>query len=184
MKFGYARVSTSGQTTRLQLDALERAGCERIFQEHASAWADRPELDVLLGQLRPGDQLIVWRLDRLGRSMGQLRDLVLTLGERGVDVASLQEHLDTTSPGGMLIFHVLAALAEFERELIRERTRAGLEAARARGRQGGRPKVYDATAAAVARQMYDSRQFPISAIAHQLGVGRTTVYRMLAATEV
>jgi DNA invertase Pin-like site-specific DNA recombinase len=139
---GYARVSTTDQQPHLQVDALERAGCYRVFTETASgARTDRPSLEQLLDQLRPGDTLVVWKLDRLGRSLRHLVDTVTGLAEHGIGFRSLQESIDTTTPGGKLVFHVFAALAEFERDLIRERTSAGLAAARARGRHGGRPSV-------------------------------------------
>ena len=142
---GYARVSTTDQQPQLQVDALQRAGCYRVFTETASgARADRPVLEQLLDQLRPGDTLVVWKLDRLGRSLRHLVDTVTGLAERGIGFRSLQEAIDTTTPGGKLVFHVFAALAEFERDLIRERTAAGLAAARARGRHGGRPSVMTA----------------------------------------
>ena len=143
---GYARVSTAGQQPQLQVDALDRAGCYRVFTETASgARTDRPTLEQVLDQLRPGDTLVAWKLDRLGRSLRHLVDTVTSLAERGVGFRSLQEAIDTTTPGGKLVFHVFAALAEFERDLIRERTAAGLAAARARGRHGGRPAVLTAT---------------------------------------
>ena len=126
---GYARVSTTDQHLHVQLDALERAGCYRVFTETASgARADRPVLEQVLDQLRPGDTLVVWKLDRLGRSLRHLVDTVTWLAERGIGFRSLQEAIDTTTPGGKLVFHVFAALAEFERDLIRERTAAGLTA--------------------------------------------------------
>lgn len=133
--FGYARVSTGDQDARLQHDALTAAGCYRIFTDTASGSLEsRPELDKLLDQLRPGDTLVVWRLDRLGRSIRHLIDQLAGLQERGVEFRSLQENIDTSSSGGRLIFHIFASLAEFERDLIRERTNAGLEAAPAAGR--------------------------------------------------
>jgi DNA invertase Pin-like site-specific DNA recombinase len=139
---GYARVSTTDQQPQLQVDALTGAGCYRVFTETASgARADRPVLEQVLDQLRPGDTLVVWKLDRLGRSLRHLVDTVTGLAERGIGFRSLQEAIDTTTPGGKLVFHVFAALAEFERDLIRERTSAGLAAARVRGRHGGRPSV-------------------------------------------
>nr|WP_297500901.1 recombinase family protein [Ferrovum sp.] len=139
MRVGYARVSTQDQHPELQLDALVAAGCEQIFQEKASGKnKDRPELDTCLKVLRQGDTLVVWRLDRLGRSLRDLVEIVHTLEARGVCFQSLTESIDTTNAGGKLVFHVFAALAEFERNLIRERTIAGLAAARARGRMGGR----------------------------------------------
>src|SRR5690625_2474449 len=137
---GYARVSTGDQDARLQHDALPGAGCYRILPDPASgALQSRPELDKLLDQLRPGDTLVVWRLDRLGRSIRHLIDQLSELQDRGIEFRSLQENIDTTSPGGRLVFHIFASLAEFERDIITERTNAGLAAARARGRVGGRP---------------------------------------------
>ena len=139
---GYARVSTGDQHPDLQVDALEAAGCYRVFVDTASgALAARPALDQLLDQLRPGDTLVVWKLDRLGRSLRHLVDTIAGLADRGVGFRSLQEQVDTTTSGGKLVFHIFAALAEFERDLVRERTSAGLAAARARGRTGGRPAV-------------------------------------------
>ena len=152
---GYARVSTTDQHPHLQVDALQRAGCYRVFTETASgARTDRPTLEQLLDQLRPGDTLVVWKLDRLGRSLRHLVDTVTGLADRGIGFRSLQEAIDTTTPGGKLVFHVFAALAEFERDLIRERTSAGLAAARARGRHGGRPSVMTAHKLQVAQEMY------------------------------
>jgi DNA invertase Pin-like site-specific DNA recombinase len=157
---GYARVSTTDQQPQLQVDALTAAGCYRVFTETASgARPDRPTLAQLLDQLRPGDTLVVWKLDRLGRSLRHLVDSVTGLAERGIGFRSLQEAIDTTTPGGKLVFHVFAALAEFERDLIRERTSAGLAAARARGRQGGRPSVMTAHKLKVARDMHGSGQY-------------------------
>ena len=144
MIYGYARVSTNDQTTDLQRDALERAGCDRILTDVASgARARRPELDHMLDLLREGDTVVVWKLDRLGRSMRNLVDLMATFDERGVRFRSLTESMDTSTPGGTLVFNIFGSLAQFERDLIRERTRAGLEAARARGRKGGRPAKLD-----------------------------------------
>ena len=177
---GYVRVSTGDQDAALQLDALEREGCIRIFSDTASgARAERPELSRLFDQLRSGDTLVVWRLDRLGRSLGHLIETVAQLDERGVGFKSLQESMDTTTPGGRLVFHVFGALAEFERDLIRERTRAGLKAARARGRRGGRPSVMSAEKVEVARRMYESREYTVAAIAATLGVSRASIYRHL-----
>ncbi|MEO8801795.1 MAG: recombinase family protein [Rudaea sp.] len=139
MRVGYARVSTQDQNPELQTDALLAAGCEQVFQEKASGRnRERGELDVCLRMLRKGDVLLVWRLDRLGRSLKDLVEIVHVLQERGIGFQSLSENIDTTSAGGRLIFHLFGALAEFERNLIRERTVAGLAAARARGRRGGR----------------------------------------------
>jgi DNA invertase Pin-like site-specific DNA recombinase len=142
MLIGYARVSTQDQSPALQLDALRAAGCNRIFEEKASgAQRDRPELKAALDYIRDGDVLAVWKLDRLARSLGQLIDTVDSLKERGIGFRSLTEQIDTTTPAGKLTFHIFGAMAEFERSIIRERTRAGLDAARARGRMGGRPRA-------------------------------------------
>jgi DNA invertase Pin-like site-specific DNA recombinase len=163
---GYARVSTSDQQPQLQVDALTAAGCYRVFTETASgARTDRPTLEQLLDQLRPGDTLVVWKLDRLGRSLRHLVDIITSLADRGIGFRSLQEAIDTTTPGGKLVFHVFAALAEFECDLIRERTAAGLSAARARGRQGGRPSVLSGHKLQVAQKMYRSGQYTVAAIA-------------------
>src|SRR5215213_4756422 len=142
MQIGYARVSTDDQTLDLQLDALTKAGCARIFRDTVSgATAERRGLREALDHLRAGDTLVVWRLDRLGRSLRHLIDTMTTLEQRGVGFRSLTEAIDTTTSGGKLIFHIFGALAEFERDLIRERTHAGLTAARARGRLFGRPRA-------------------------------------------
>jgi DNA invertase Pin-like site-specific DNA recombinase len=177
---GYARVSTLEQEATLQLDALEAAKFERTYTDRASgALADRPELARALEHLREGDTLVVWRLDRLGRSLRHLVETVGALEERGVGFRSLTESIDTTTPGGRLVFHVFAALAKFERDLIRERTHAGLTAARARGRRGGRRPVMSAEKLAVAQAMYDSREHTTAKIAEVLGVSRATLYRHL-----
>src|SRR5215217_4855322 len=175
---GYARVSTTDQHPQLQVDALERAGCYRVFTETASGTrSDRPTLVQVLDQLRPGDTLVVWKLDRLGRSLRHLVDTVTGLAERGIGFRSLQEAIDTTTPGGKLVFHVFAALAEFERDLICERTSAGLAAARARGRHGGRPPVLQGHKLEVARELYASGQYTVAQIATTLGVSRASIYR-------
>jgi DNA invertase Pin-like site-specific DNA recombinase len=181
MDIGYARISTGEQTLDLQLDALTAAGCGKVYTETASgAKAERPVLEDVLGYLRLGDTLVVWRLDRLGRSLQHLIALVTGLAERGIGFKSLTEQIDTTTPGGKLIFHVFGALAEFERDLIRERTHAGLAAARARGRLGGRPKkLQDARQRELARSLYDSRQTDIDTICQTLGISRATLYRSL-----
>lgn len=180
---GYARVSTSEQSARLQHDALEAAGCWRTFTDVSSgSLASRPQLDLLLDHLRPGDTLVVWRLDRLGRSVRNLIDLVQALEERGVHFKSLQDHMDTSSPGGKLVFHIFASLAEFERDLIRERTQAGLEAARARGRVGGRPAALSADDVATAKRLHASKTVTVQEIGRLLGVSRATVYRALGKT--
>jgi DNA invertase Pin-like site-specific DNA recombinase len=181
MDIGYARVSTGEQTLDLQLDALKSAGCGTVYQETASgAKADRPVLEEVLTYLRNGDTLVVWRLDRLGRSLRHLIEVVAVLAERGIGFKSLTEQIDTTTPGGKLIFHVFGALAEFERDLIRERTQAGLAAARARGRLGGRPKkLTDAKQLELARALYDGGQTNIATICATLGISRATLYRYL-----
>jgi DNA invertase Pin-like site-specific DNA recombinase len=180
LRLGYARVSTLDQDESLQLDALNAAGCARLFVDKASGkLASRPALDDLLAQARPGDTLVVWRLDRLGRSLRHLIDTIAELDQRGVAFVSLTEAMDTTTPGGKLIFHVMGALAEFERELIRERTQAGLAAARARGRVGGRPTVWTEAKLQTARAMRASGEHDISSIAKVLGVSRASVYRAL-----
>ena len=181
MDVGYARVSTGEQTLDLQLDALAKAGCGRVFEETASgAKADRVVLAELLAYLRAGDTLVVWRLDRLGRSLGHLIATVAELAERGVGFRSLTERIDTTTSGGKLVFHVFGALAEFERDLVKERTHAGLAAARARGRLGGRPKkLGDPKKLALALALYDGGQADIATICQTLGVSRATLYRAL-----
>jgi DNA invertase Pin-like site-specific DNA recombinase len=170
---------TSRQEGGLQVDALTAAGCYRVFTETASgARTDRPTLEQLLDQLRPGDTLVVWKLDRLGRSLRHLVDTVTGLAERGIGFRSLQEAIDTTTPGGKLVFHVFAALAEFERDLVRERTSAGLAAARAR--HGGRPSVLTGHKLQVAQEMHASGQYTVAAIAKALGVSRASIYRHLS----
>jgi DNA invertase Pin-like site-specific DNA recombinase len=177
---GYARVSTGDQHPDLQVDALTAAGCYRVFVDRASgARTDRPQLAAVLDQLRPGDTLVVWKLDRLGRSLRHLVDTITELADQGVGFRSLQEAIDTTTPGGKLVFHVFAALAEFERDLVRERTSAGLAAARARGRVGGRPSVMTPAKLAAARQLYASGAHTVTAIAATLGVSRASIYRHL-----
>lgn len=180
MKIGYARVSTSEQREYLQHDALTEAGCERIFDEKASgAQRDRPELMKAIEYLRPGDALVVWKLDRLARSLRQLIETVEDLQERGIGFVSLTEGIDTTSPGGKLIFHVFGALAEFEREMITERTVAGLKAAKARGRKLGRPAALTESQIKMASSMKATGDHSMTQIAKQLGVSRATLYRHL-----
>ena len=177
MLIGYARVSTEDQNLSLQHDALVQAGCERIFNDKVSgAKAVRPGLARALEQLRRGDTLVVWRLDRLGRSLKDLIAQAEYLNEMGVGLKSLQESIDTTSSGGQLIFHMFGALAEFERNLIRERTQAGLSAARARGRKGGRRKILDVKQRAHAVDLYRSRQHTVPEICSLMGISRATLY--------
>ena len=182
MLIGYARVSTQDQTPLLQVDALEAVGCERIFTEQASgAQRDRPQLKAALDYMRDGagDVLVVWRLDRLARSLGQLIETVEALERRRIGFRSLTEAIDTTSAGGRLIFHLFGAMAEFERGLIRERTKAGLAAARARGRVGGRPPALAEADLVVARALLRERGISVEAVARRLGVAPSTLYRHL-----
>jgi DNA invertase Pin-like site-specific DNA recombinase len=180
MLVGYARVSTQDQEPALQLDALRKAGCEKIFTEKASgAQRDRPELEAATGYMRKGDTLVVWKLDRLARSVKQLIETVEGLGEQGIGFRSLTEAIDTTTNGGRLVFHIFAALAEFERSIIRERTIAGLEAARARGRKGGRPPALTAKDLAAAKAMLRDLEITVSEITRRLGVVPSTLYRHL-----
>jgi len=177
---GYARVSTTEQKAHLQTDALKKAGCMRVWTDRASGSLDhRPKLEAVLDHLRLGDTLVVWRLDRLGRNLRHLIATVNDLAAAGVGFKSLTEGIDTTTPAGRLTFHLFGALAEFERELIRERTVAGLAAARARGRSGGRPRLMTPEKLAVARHMYDSREHTLAAIGAVVGVSRSTLYRYL-----
>src|SRR5512143_3105622 len=180
MLIGYARVSTLEQTLALQQDALTQAGCERIFTDTASgSLTARPGLTEALAFARPGDTLIVWRLDRLGRSLRHLIDTIALLQERGLGFSSLQEQIDTTTSGGKLVFHVFGALAEFERDLIRERTQAGLLAARARGRLGGRPRALDLRKVQIAQQLYNDKTNAIADICRTLHISRATLYKYL-----
>jgi DNA invertase Pin-like site-specific DNA recombinase len=180
-RIGYARVSTQEQDVAAQVDELEAAGCARIFADTASgSLRARPELDKAIAEARPGDVLVVWRLDRLGRSLRHLIDTVQDLNGRGVGLVSLRESIDTTTSTGRLVLHIFGSLAEFERELIVERTHAGLSAARARGRVGGRPPALAGEKLATARRMYDSKDHTVAAIARSLGVSRATLYRHLS----
>lgn len=178
MKIGYARVSTDDQTLDLQLDALRQAGAETIYQEQASGKsASRPELEACLKALRKGDTLSVWRLDRLGRNLADLVAIVTDLEARGVAFESITEQIATGSSSGKLVFHLFAALAEFERNLIRERTNAGLKAARKRGRVGGRPKKLSEAEKAMVKTLLADPKNEVAAIARQFGVSRSTIYR-------
>jgi DNA invertase Pin-like site-specific DNA recombinase len=178
---GYARVSTGGQDLGLQLDALQAAGVDRVFSDVGSgSLRSRPQLDACLERLGAGDTLIVWRLDRLGRSLRHLLTVLAELGERGVAFRSLTEAIDTTTAAGRLQVHLFAALAEFERSLGQERTRAGLEAARARGRTGGRPAVMTSRKLAAALAMRDQGELTMTQIAEELRVSPASLYRRLA----
>ena len=181
MLIGYARVSTHDQTLALQQDALKQVGCERLFTDTASgAKADRLGLEEAVDFARNGDTLVVWKLDRLGRSLPHLIETISGLQERGIGFKSLTEQIDTTTSGGKLIFHVFAALAEFERDVIRERTQAGLTAARARGRRGGHPRataLNDTKKVALAQRLYEDKNNSIDDICKTLRVSRSTLYR-------
>ncbi len=180
MLIGYARVSTHEQTLALQKDALQAAGCEQIFTDTASgSLTFRPGLDQALSHVRPGDSLVVWRLDRLGRSLPHLIETVTALSQRGVGFRSLHEQIDTTTSGGKLIFHVVGALAEFERDLIRERTHAGLQAARARGRLFGRPRVLSPQQVKQLQTLAMDDRNTVGEICETLGISRATYYRYL-----
>jgi DNA invertase Pin-like site-specific DNA recombinase len=181
VRVGYARVSRHNQRLEPQRDALLADGCERVFEEKVSSReVDRKALREAFDYCREGDVLVVARLDRLGRSLRELIDLVGELEGRGVGFRSLKESLDTTTAGGKLIFHVFGALAEFEREIIRERTMAGLESARARGRHGGRPRALDENKVKLARRLKEEGEHSVEEICQMLAVGRSTLYRYLA----
>lgn len=183
MLIGYARVSTTDQNLALQRDALEKENCGKIFSDEMSGVAaDRPGLASAIEHLRNGDVLVVWRLDRLGRSLKNLIEIVAQLEERGIGLRSLQENIDTTTSGGKLVFHIFCSLAEFERSLIRERTQAGLEAARSRGRRGGRPRRMDGKKIAAARAMHAGGAATVAEICRALGVSRATFYRYVKPT--
>ena len=182
MRVGYTRVSTPDQSIDLQREALEQSGCDKIFHEVASgAKADRAILNAALDYVRPGDTLVVWRLDRLGRSLGQLITLMNTLHERHIGFQSLVEAIDTTTPTGQFFFQVTGAFAELERNLMRERTMAGLASARRRGRKGGRRPTIDPKTFAMALQLYEAQTESVQSICEQLGMAKRTFYRYLAA---
>lgn len=178
MQIGYARVSTSDQNLNLQKDALRTAGCERLFTDIVSgASVERPGLREALNECRPGDTLVVWKLDRLGRSLPHLVETVSGLAARGVGFHSLQEQIGTTTSGGKLIFHIFASLAEFERDVIRERTKAGLAAARARGRTGGRPKGVDQKKKKASLALKKEAGHSVREICEIVGISRNTYYK-------
>lgn len=180
MKIGYARVSTHDQNLDLQRDALKQAGCEKIHIDQASGQTlDRTGLERALDQVRPGDTLVVWRLDRLGRSLKHLIELMSGLEKKEVGFCSLQESINTASPGGKLVFYLFGALAEFERNLIRERTQAGLAAARARGRRGGRPRALTRKQEELAVKLHQERQHTIREICGILKISKPTLYEYL-----
>ncbi len=180
MLVGYARVSTQDQDLSLQLDALQAAGCDKVYTEKASgAQRNRPQLQAALDYMRGKDTLVVWKLDRLARSLKQLIETVEELGERGIGLRSLTESLDTTTSGGKLVFHLFAALAEFERSVIRERTRSGLQAARRRGRLGGRPPALASQDLVEAKALLRDPAITVAQVAKRLGVAPSTLYRHL-----
>jgi DNA invertase Pin-like site-specific DNA recombinase len=180
MLIGYARISTLDQTLALQQDALTAAGCEQLYTDTASgSVTERPGLSQALSHLRAGDTLVVWRLDRLGRSLPHLIETVRQLQERGIGFRSLQEQIDTTTSGGKLVFHVFGALAEFERDLVRERTHAGLQAARKRGRLFGRPRVLSPQQVKQLRSLATDDRNTVGEICQTLRISRATYYRSL-----
>lgn len=183
MKIGYARVSTKDQNLNLQKDALKKVGCKKIYSEQVSgAKIERKQLDEMIKQVRKGDIIIVWKLDRLGRSLRDLVNLISKFQEMEVGFKSLQDSIDTTTPTGKLTFHLFAALAEFEREIISERTKAGLKSARARGRLGGRPKGLSKQAqnkARLAESLYKEKELSIKEICDYLSISKPTLYRYL-----
>jgi DNA invertase Pin-like site-specific DNA recombinase len=178
-KVGYARVSTKDQSLDLQLDALKEHCVERIYSEKMTGTkADRPQLQEMLKYLREGDTVVVWKLDRIGRSMKDLVNIVNGFQEHGIHFVSLKENIDTSSATGKLIFNIFASLAEFERDILSERTRAGLESAKARGRIGGRPSK-GREKVTLAMKMYDSKQYSITEITEATGISKTSLYRFL-----
>ena len=187
MNIGYARVSTGDQNLDLQRDALLAAGCEAdklFFDSLSGTKDDRPGLAGALEYVREGDTLVVWRLDRLGRSLSHLIKVTTELEHQGVGLRSLQEGVDTTTSGGKLVFHIFGALAEFERSLIRERTHAGLKAARVRGRNGGRPKKLDTRKLAIAESLLKDPRLTVREVAEQVGIARSTLYTYLKRNEL
>jgi DNA invertase Pin-like site-specific DNA recombinase len=180
MLIGYARVFTQDQTLNLQKDALKKIGCKKIFTDTASgAKQERKGLEEVQNFLREGDTLVVWRLDRLGRSLKHLIETITELNNRKIGFKSIQENIDTTTSGGKLVFHIFGALAEFERDIIRERTQAGLQAARARGRKGGRPKALTPKKAQMVQDLYRNKENSIDEICKTFNISRTTLYRYI-----
>lgn len=180
MLIGYARVSTDDQNLNLQKDALLNCGCNRIFEDRISgAKAEREGLNKAISYMRHGDILVVWRLDRLSRSLKDLMAMICNLEEKGIGLKSLHESIDTSSSSGKLIFHIFGALAEFERNLIKERTKAGLNAARARGRLGGRPKALTIDKQDLAIKLYNEKHYTVDKICEMVGVSKTTLYKYI-----
>lgn len=188
MKIGYARVSTKDQSLSMQVDALKKAGCDQIHEEIASgAKTARPVLEEIMRNIREGDTLVIWKLDRLGRNLAHLIHLTNKLIEKKIGLISLNDPIDTSTAQGRMVFGIFATLAEFERELIRERTQAGLKSARARGRKGGRPKGMSQSAiekAAIAEALYKNGTIPVKKIAEQLDISKTTLYLYLRSRNV
>lgn len=188
MKYGYARVSTKDQNLELQIDALEKYGCQKIYSEKAKgAKADRPKWQELLNQIESGDTLVIWKLDRMGRSLHHLIKVVTELMEKNISIVSLNDPIDTTNIQGELMFNIFAPLAEFEKDLIRERTMAGLRSARVRGRMGGRPKGLSQEAirkACTAEALYSQKELSINEITEQLSISKTTLYKYLRYRDV
>ena len=181
MRVGYARVSTLDQSTDLQIEALHAAGCDKVFHEKiSSARANRPELGRVLNDvLRAGDTLVVWKLDRLARSLKQLIDTAEDLEAKGINLVSLTDTIDTSTPGGILTFHIFGAIAQFERALIKERTLAGLQEARRRGKKGGRPRSFTESDVAAARSLMQAGDLPVRDVARRMGVSVATLYRRI-----
>ena len=180
MLIGYARVSTFDQNPTLQVDALKSVGCQKIFIDKISGkLTSRPELDKLKEQCRADDTVVVWRLDRLGRSLKDLIEIVIFFDSQGIAFKSLQESIDTATSSGKLVFHIFGALAEFERNLIVDRTKAGLQSARARGIKGGRKHKLDAAKQKTAQSMYDSKKHTVNEICQTLGITKPTLYKYL-----
>ena len=182
MRIGYARVSTKDQNLALQMDALKKEGCKIIYQEKMSGVKSRPELRKMIDQIRENDVVVIWKLDRLGRSLRDLVNLVNEIQGKGAELKSLNDSINTTTPHGRLTFYFFAALAEFERDIIRERTMAGLAAARARGRRGGRPKGLSKEAkdkAMIAKTLYEQRELSVAEICKHLNIAKSTLYKYL-----
>ncbi|WP_218081719.1 recombinase family protein [Anthocerotibacter panamensis] len=180
MLIGYARVSTDDQNLDLQQDALQKAGCDKIYEDKISgAKADRPGLITALEVIRADDTLVIWRLDRLGRSLKDLIHLMEVLNQKEAGLLSLQESINTASSAGKLVFHIFGSLAEFERNLIRERTQAGMAAARARGRQGGRPKALDPEKRKLAIRLYQEQKYTVQEICRMMQISKPTLYKYL-----
>jgi DNA invertase Pin-like site-specific DNA recombinase len=184
MIIGYARVSTSDQNLNMQIDALEKYGCERIYQEKITGTKiDRPQLADLMMILRPGDKMVIYKLDRISRSTKHLIELSEFFDKKGVEFVSIQDLIDTATPMGRFFFRILASIAELERDIISERTKAGLSSARARGRNGGRPKVSQKKID-LALKMYYSKQYSIREIVNASGISQATLYRCIHPTKI